>query len=234
MQENEVAYFKILCLGGGAYAASYALSGFFSGRGKTWPVLWVNVATTVVNLVLDYALIFGHWGFPELGIVGAGIATVAAQKGIEVVLKDISAENAEKGKAYAAAAYEKNRRVDEAQAECGQLWIGYPVAGAGAYRVESPLNLVLALGSGIEAPDAVVHVDDGVATGFTALKAVDFVRRRGAEHIVLAVPVIAREAAAMLAEAVEIAQPAPSNDASRITPSSIVTSVCESNLSSPA
>jgi MATE family multidrug resistance protein len=78
VQQNEVAYFKILCLGGGAYAASYALSAFFSGRGKTWPVLWVNVATTVVNLLLDYALIFGHWGFPELGIRGAGIATVVA------------------------------------------------------------------------------------------------------------------------------------------------------------
>ena len=78
VQQDEVAYFQILCLGGGAYSASYALSGFFSGRGKTWPVLWVNVATTVVNLVLDYALIFGRWGFPELGIRGAGIATVVA------------------------------------------------------------------------------------------------------------------------------------------------------------
>jgi MATE family multidrug resistance protein len=78
VRQNEVEYFQILCLGGGAYAASYALSGFFSGRGKTWPVLWVNVATTCVNLILDYALIFGHWGFPELGIRGAGIATVVA------------------------------------------------------------------------------------------------------------------------------------------------------------
>ena len=78
VQQDEVAYFQILCLGGGAYSASYALSGFFSGRGKTWPVLWVNAVTTVVNLVLDYALIFGHWGFPELGIRGAGIATVVA------------------------------------------------------------------------------------------------------------------------------------------------------------
>jgi MATE family multidrug resistance protein len=78
VQQNEVVYFEILCLGGGVYAASYALSGFFSGRGKTWPVLWVNAATTVVNLILDYALIFGHWGFPELGIRGAGIATVVA------------------------------------------------------------------------------------------------------------------------------------------------------------
>ena len=78
IQKHEVIYFQILCLGGGADIGSYALSGFFSGRGKTWPVMWVNVATTVVNLVLDYALIFGHWGFPELGLRGAAIATVAA------------------------------------------------------------------------------------------------------------------------------------------------------------
>ena len=78
IQESEIIYFQIMCVGGGAYIGSYALSGFFSGRGKTWPVMWVNAATTAVNLVLDYALIFGNWGFPELGIRGAAIATVAA------------------------------------------------------------------------------------------------------------------------------------------------------------
>jgi len=78
IQPNEVVYFQTMCLGGGAYIGSYALSGFYSGRGKTWPVMWVNAATTVVNLVLDYVLIFGRMGFPELGIRGAAIATVAA------------------------------------------------------------------------------------------------------------------------------------------------------------
>jgi len=78
IQQHEVEYFRILCAGGFFYIASFALSGFYSGRGKTWPVMWVNVFTTVVNLVLDYALIFGRWGLPELGIKGAGIATVAA------------------------------------------------------------------------------------------------------------------------------------------------------------
>ena len=78
VQQHEVEYFRILCWGSFFYIGSYALSGFFSGRGKTWPVMWVNVATTAVNLTLDYALIFGHWGFPEMGIKGAGIATVAA------------------------------------------------------------------------------------------------------------------------------------------------------------
>jgi len=76
VQRYEVPYFQILCLGGGTFVAASALSGFFSGRGRPWPVMWVSTSATVVNLVLDYALIFGAWGFPELGIKGAAIATV--------------------------------------------------------------------------------------------------------------------------------------------------------------
>ncbi|MEJ2096824.1 MAG: MATE family efflux transporter [Deltaproteobacteria bacterium] len=76
VQQQEVAYFQMLCFGGFFYLASYAISGFFSGRGKTWPVMWVNTFTTIVNLLLDYILIFGHFGFPELGIRGAGLATI--------------------------------------------------------------------------------------------------------------------------------------------------------------
>jgi 3-hydroxyacyl-CoA dehydrogenase/enoyl-CoA hydratase/3-hydroxybutyryl-CoA epimerase len=56
-------------------------------------------------------------GLLGAGQMGAGIAALAAQKGIDVVLKDISMENAERGKAYAAAAYEKNRRVSDEQAQ---------------------------------------------------------------------------------------------------------------------
>lgn len=78
VQENEVVYFQYLCLGGAPVIASSALSGFFSGRGKTWPVMWVNVLITAVNLVLDYLLIFGKAGFPEMGMKGAAIATVIA------------------------------------------------------------------------------------------------------------------------------------------------------------
>jgi MATE family multidrug resistance protein len=76
VQHYEVVYFQILCLGGSTFIASSAIAGFFSGRGRPWPVMWVNTFSTVVNLVMDYALIFGKWGFPELGIKGAAIATV--------------------------------------------------------------------------------------------------------------------------------------------------------------
>ena len=76
VQRDEVVYFQILCLGGGPVIASAAMAGFFSGRGKPWPIMWVNTFATALNIVMDYVLIFGNWGFPELGIKGAAIATV--------------------------------------------------------------------------------------------------------------------------------------------------------------
>ena len=78
VREYETVYFRILCIGATPAIASAAMAGFFSGRGRTWPVMWVNVFGAAVNLVMDYALIFGNWGFPELGIRGAAIATVAS------------------------------------------------------------------------------------------------------------------------------------------------------------
>ena len=78
VQKLEAEYFSILCLGAGPMIAQTALSGFFSGRGRTWPVMWVNILATGINLMLDYVLVFGKWGFPEMGIRGAGIATVLA------------------------------------------------------------------------------------------------------------------------------------------------------------
>lgn len=56
-------------------------------------------------------------GILGAGQMGAGIAFAAAQKGIEVVLKDINQENADKGKDYVVKACEKHKRIDEKQAE---------------------------------------------------------------------------------------------------------------------
>ena len=56
-------------------------------------------------------------GILGAGVMGAGIAFNAAKVGIDVVLKDLTQENAEKGKAYAAAVCEKIRSIDEAGAK---------------------------------------------------------------------------------------------------------------------
>ena len=56
-------------------------------------------------------------GILGAGVMGAGIAFNAAKVGIDVVLKDLSQENADNGKQYAATACARNRRIDEAQAQ---------------------------------------------------------------------------------------------------------------------
>ncbi|MHB9027564.1 MAG: MATE family efflux transporter [Candidatus Latescibacterota bacterium] len=76
VQQYEIVYFQILCFGGITAIGSAALSGFFSGRGETFPVMWINILGTAVNLVFDYLLIFGNFGFPRWGVPGAAFATV--------------------------------------------------------------------------------------------------------------------------------------------------------------
>ncbi|PIE70709.1 MAG: MATE family efflux transporter [Deltaproteobacteria bacterium] len=78
VQVLEVAYFSILCRWGGIYVLGTALACFFSGQGRTRPILAVNMVGMLFNIPLDYALINGTWGFPERGIQGAGIATVCS------------------------------------------------------------------------------------------------------------------------------------------------------------
>ncbi|WP_323784904.1 MATE family efflux transporter [Thalassovita sp.] len=49
---------------------------FLSALERTQIVLWVTLAAVGLNVVVNYALIYGHWGFPEMGIRGAAVATL--------------------------------------------------------------------------------------------------------------------------------------------------------------
>ncbi len=72
----ELDYFRSLCGAALPMGIVAAISGFFSGRGDSWTVMIVNAVGTIVNIGLDYLLIFGNFDFPAMGIVGAGYATV--------------------------------------------------------------------------------------------------------------------------------------------------------------
>ena len=76
LQSLEVVYLRCLCFAGLPMLVMAAVNGFFSGRGQTWTVLGIEAAGTGVNVILALVLIFGRAGFPELGIAGAGWATV--------------------------------------------------------------------------------------------------------------------------------------------------------------
>jgi MATE family multidrug resistance protein len=75
LQALEVIYLRCLCWSALPMLLMAAVNGFFSGQGKTWTVLGIEAAGTGVNIVLSLLLIFGRYGFPELGIAGAGIGT---------------------------------------------------------------------------------------------------------------------------------------------------------------
>jgi len=75
VQILEVEYFKLLMYSAFFVVLNNTLSSFFSGMGKTLVVMWVSIVITVINIALDYILIFGKLGFPAMGIRGAAIAT---------------------------------------------------------------------------------------------------------------------------------------------------------------
>ena len=56
---------------------SSTTNGVFRGVKDTKTSLYVAGSINIVNLFLDYVLIFGNFGFPEWGITGAAVATVA-------------------------------------------------------------------------------------------------------------------------------------------------------------
>lgn len=74
----EIIYFQIMCVNTLPMLAAASLGGFFTGRGDTKTVMWVNLGGAAVNIVLDYILIFGKLGLPVLGVAGAAWATVIA------------------------------------------------------------------------------------------------------------------------------------------------------------
>lgn len=79
VQDLEVQYFLIVCLGSLPVVLSGVLGCFFSGRQFTRITMVVNLTGSLINIVLDYILIFGWGPIPSYGIAGAAWATVTAE-----------------------------------------------------------------------------------------------------------------------------------------------------------
>jgi MATE family multidrug resistance protein len=76
--ELERTYYLILMSGVLVTLAKVCLSSYFAGIGRTYVVMICDVFGLIVNVPLCYAMVFGKFGFPALGIVGAGVSTVIA------------------------------------------------------------------------------------------------------------------------------------------------------------
>ncbi|MCF6233144.1 MAG: MATE family efflux transporter [Rhodobacteraceae bacterium] len=52
------------------------LKSYLAALERTQIVLWITVLAALINGFANYALIFGNWGAPEMGIMGAAVASV--------------------------------------------------------------------------------------------------------------------------------------------------------------
>lgn len=68
-------YLSAIAAGVPAMAIFGSLRSFSEGMGRTRPFMICSFIAFLVNIPLNYALIYGHWGLPELGGVGCGWAT---------------------------------------------------------------------------------------------------------------------------------------------------------------
>jgi MATE family multidrug resistance protein len=73
------AYVHMRAFGVIGITAAMVLSAFFRGFGNTRIPLYAMVIADLVNVVLNYGLIFGHFGLPAWGVAGSGMATAIAE-----------------------------------------------------------------------------------------------------------------------------------------------------------
>ncbi|MGK5067284.1 MATE family efflux transporter [Janthinobacterium sp. RT4P48] len=57
------------------FAAYRALYGYSTSINQTKPVMVIALAALALNILVNYLLIYGHWGMPKLGGVGCAVAT---------------------------------------------------------------------------------------------------------------------------------------------------------------
>ncbi|MDB5085371.1 MAG: efflux family protein [Bacilli bacterium] len=74
-----VAYTRIIFLSLGFTTMSMCLSAVLRGAGDTRTPMKINVLSNILVVVLGFPLIYGLFGLPKLGLVGAGIATMVAR-----------------------------------------------------------------------------------------------------------------------------------------------------------
>lgn len=86
LMPDGVAYLRITGGLGFFQAVSLTFSASLRSADRTtWPML-VTLASNVLNIVGNYVLIFGHWGFPAMGVEGCAWATAISRAVAMVML----------------------------------------------------------------------------------------------------------------------------------------------------
>ncbi len=74
--QDAAVYFRIIMGGTFFSVISMMINAAQRGTGNTRISMTTNVTSSLVNILFNYLLIGGHWGFPAMGVTGAALATV--------------------------------------------------------------------------------------------------------------------------------------------------------------
>lgn len=73
------AFLEVRSFGFLFYTLTLIINSFWAGIAQTRVLAYTTLITAGVNVILDYGLVFGAWGFPQMGIRGAALATDIAE-----------------------------------------------------------------------------------------------------------------------------------------------------------
>jgi MATE family multidrug resistance protein len=68
-------FVHIISLGMPAYAAYRCLYGYSTSMNQTKPVMVIAIGGLLFNVLVNWLLVFGHWGLPALGGIGCAVST---------------------------------------------------------------------------------------------------------------------------------------------------------------
>ena len=75
VHDKAVRFIHIISIGLPPFAAYRVLYGYSASLNQTKPVMVIAVSALLLNILLNWLLIYGYWGFPALGALGCAWST---------------------------------------------------------------------------------------------------------------------------------------------------------------
>ena len=123
--DEAIPYFKTLAISILPLMLFFNFKQFTEGVASTKPTMIITLSSNAINIFLNYLLIYGHGGFPELGLLGAGIATLISRIIMGIALT-IYTFKASYFKPFIAEMANTKIRIEE----CLKIYrLGIPIAG---------------------------------------------------------------------------------------------------------
>lgn len=77
--DGAIPYYQMLALSVPFMLFFFGFKSFLEGVGNTKVVMTITIVANLLNVLLNYLLIYGRCGMPELGATGAGLATTLSR-----------------------------------------------------------------------------------------------------------------------------------------------------------